>query len=363
MNILINGFKAKSGGGKNILVNYCKSLSLDRSLGNNYFLLLPRDQTFDYTFGPNIKILKTAKYLDFNIFAPILYLVYFNFLIKKYKVDTILNFGDIIIPIKSVRQIYFFDWAYAIYSDLKIWSSMNKIDYLKRRLKVFLILRYLRLNKVIICQTDIAKERLSNYCDADNLFVIPTPISDVFFNRSKQDFRKTNSRNIKLFYPSSYASHKNHDILIEVSKLIELKNLPITIYITVDANDAHKITKYISDSRVSNLVNLGTLQMNQIYDYYNFSDALFFPSYLESYGFPLYEAMLLGRPIIASDMDFVRCACGDHIQYFDPFDVASIIAALEKFYISSWSEKFDYSDRLVSIPNWNEFYHKIKQLF
>jgi glycosyltransferase involved in cell wall biosynthesis len=363
MNILINGFKAKSGGGKNILVNFCKNLSLDQSLNNNYYLLLPCDQTIDYEFGPNITILKTARYLDVNIFAPILYLIYFNILIKKYKIDTILNFGDIIIPVKMVRQIYFFDWAYVLYPDLRIWSSMNKIDYLKRKLKVYLILRHIGLNKVIICQTDIVKERLAKYCEVDKLLVIPTPISEVFFKKTNQPIRQIKSKNIKLFYPSSYASHKNHDILIEVSKLIEFKKLPITIYITVADKDADKIIQYIYDSGVSNLVNLGTLQINQIYEHYSSSDALFFPSYLESYGFPLYEAMFLGKPIIASNLDFVRCACGDYIHYFDPFDVSSIIGALENYYVTHRSGKIDYSTRLESIPNWNQFYYKIKQLY
>jgi glycosyltransferase involved in cell wall biosynthesis len=50
------------------------------------------------------------------------------------------------------------------------------------------------------------------------------------------------------------------------------------------------------------------------------ASALVFPSLYEGFGIPPLEAMLVGCPVIASDIPAVREACGDAADYFDPFD-------------------------------------------
>ncbi len=50
------------------------------------------------------------------------------------------------------------------------------------------------------------------------------------------------------------------------------------------------------------------------------ASALLFPSLYEGFGIPPLEAMVVGCPVIASDIPAVREACGDAVRYFDPFD-------------------------------------------
>jgi glycosyltransferase involved in cell wall biosynthesis len=55
-----------------------------------------------------------------------------------------------------------------------------------------------------------------------------------------------------------------------------------------------------------------------------------FPSFLESFGHPLLEAMLAGTPIVAADIASFREVAGDAALYFPPDDAAALARAVER---------------------------------
>jgi alpha-1,2-rhamnosyltransferase len=61
--------------------------------------------------------------------------------------------------------------------------------------------------------------------------------------------------------------------------------------------------------------------------------ALVYPSYAEGFGLPLVEALRYGLPVLASDIPIFREIAGAHAVYFDPFDVQSMVSALEAFVV------------------------------
>jgi glycosyltransferase involved in cell wall biosynthesis len=61
---------------------------------------------------------------------------------------------------------------------------------------------------------------------------------------------------------------------------------------------------------------------------YHASDIFVFPSYTESFGHPLVEAMAAGLPIVAADVPSSRELCGDAARYFPAFDVEGCANAL-----------------------------------
>ncbi|MDA9221646.1 glycosyltransferase, partial [Methylophilaceae bacterium] len=74
----------------------------------------------------------------------------------------------------------------------------------------------------------------------------------------------------------------------------------------------------------------GYLIHSEIIKLYNQSNALIYPSLLESFGLPLVEASQLNLPILASELDYVRDVI-DPIEVFDPTSPISISRAVKRF--------------------------------
>jgi glycosyltransferase involved in cell wall biosynthesis len=75
---------------------------------------------------------------------------------------------------------------------------------------------------------------------------------------------------------------------------------------------------------------IGEVGYEAVTSHYGRAAALVFPSYLESFGHPLLEAMSAGVPVAASDIPVFRELAGEAVLYFDPFDSNDIVAKMAR---------------------------------
>lgn len=114
---------------------------------------------------------------------------------------------------------------------------------------------------------------------------------------------------IKLTYPASYLTHKNHDLLLENALKIYQEVPEIKIYLTIDKN--------IYGREFPNIIFMGHMDRNDVLKMIKSSDALLFLSSFESLGIPIIEATSFSLPIIAPKLNYCEELIGANAYYFE----------------------------------------------
>jgi glycosyltransferase involved in cell wall biosynthesis len=164
-------------------------------------------------------------------------------------------------------------------------------------------------------------------------------------------------KGLTFFYPTSHYAHKNLQIFSSMNasppKGLDKK---VKVFLPLNKTNTPEFLQNISWVEA-----LGFLDPVSCMNYLRDCDALIFPSFMESFGFPLVEAMLLEKPIICTDHPYARELCGDKAVYFNPKDPQSVWEAMEKV---SPKSKVNWQDQLARFPkSWDEVARRFKDTF
>ena len=98
----------------------------------------------------------------------------------------------------------------------------------------------------------------------------------------------------------------------------------------VHPNLAEELSAFLALERDGAVADVDKQQYGSLPELYRAADVFVFPSYTESFGHPLIEAMACGLPVVAADVPVNREMCGDAALYFSPFDAEGCAAAVER---------------------------------
>lgn len=93
---------------------------------------------------------------------------------------------------------------------------------------------------------------------------------------------------------------------------------------------SYETSKPGANSDTDRVVFTGRLSDEEIAGLYAGATALLFPSLYEGFGIPPLEAMLLGCPVLASDIPPTREVCGDAALFFDPYRPDEMVRAINE---------------------------------
>jgi len=135
-----------------------------------------------------------------------------------------------------------------------------------------------------------------------------------------------------LFYPANSSPHKNHEILVDTFELLCKRFPDLKLVLTGgDFASDHPARKKIEKHGMQeSVMHLGYCSPLEIRCLMEGAKALVYPSRFEGFGLPVAEAIILGVPVVCSDIDPLLEVGGDAISIFDPEDSGSIVRAVEK---------------------------------
>ncbi|TES71306.1 glycosyltransferase family 1 protein [Burkholderia cepacia] len=89
--------------------------------------------------------------------------------------------------------------------------------------------------------------------------------------------------------------------------------------------------------------------------------ALVFPSFAEGYGMPLVEALMLGVPVLASDLPVFHEIASDIPDYLDPLDGPGWLARIRAYALPDSTERANQIARIERFraPTWAEHFEQI----
>ena len=254
--------------------------------------------------------------------------------VKSYNPDVVFGPGNTGLTNPGVPQALFIRQGWLFY-DKKHYPDMSL--RLKMRLSVLnsQMKKSLPATGLVFCQTPVVKQRFSEKFrypqDQMEILRFPPPAEITAKSDTKiPSFLDKSSGNFYVLLLTDYLPHRNPGILISLCQRYksQIREKRIKFITTIEERDdplAGVFLKNISKHSLEDvIINVGQLSREDVSIYLSHSDVLWLPTLVETLCIPYLEAMSLGVPIMAPDLDFARYVCGEAALFYDPWNLESI---------------------------------------
>lgn len=135
------------------------------------------------------------------------------------------------------------------------------------------------------------------------------------------------------FFPTFPRGFKNIEIIGEAVAILEQKEIDgFKVIITINGSE-NKVASLLVNryGSLKAMSFIGLIPRTRVYEHYQSSDCLLFPSKLETWGLPITEFKAFGKPIFAADLPYARETMGYYEKacFFNPEDPRELAALME----------------------------------
>lgn len=368
---LINFYNQKGAGPKNIALNFINEVIESNSSEKTLFLL-PDIEDYDFSSSHNVEFLRFPCHKNLMmkaIFRVYLELLLIPSLVRKYKVKSLLAFGNFLFSPVRCKKVVLLHHPYLV--DDKLFQKLaSKAKFAETLKRIAFWLTMKNVNTVVVQSNYMFRQLAAKYPGRKySTKVISNPISKKIDQRTDDVEQLIEARtlamsqSIDLIYVSRFYPHKNHRFLSDLSKSLNQKKIDHRIMVTVNPSitDAKDFLATLKEGNVS-IINLNELEQSQLIQHYRNTHLFIFPSSAETFGNPLIEAMCYGLPVIVPDLEYARSIVGDAGIYYQEDNVLDAVENIEKlikdnkYYIYKSKQSLEQFNYYPTTAEWLEQY-------
>lgn len=329
MKILIYDVAAEDGGGLQVLKTFYHDV-VEKSSNDIQWVFAVSQNVMEN--AKNVRIERYEKPKKSWVHRIIFENYDFPKILKKENPDLVISLQNMPVKRYSGRQfVYLHQSLQFCPKKFSFFISEERGLAIRQRIICNIYKNALPRSEHIFVQTKWIKEATMKWLhwQEDRITVVPVGVNTT--KVSKQPYKGIHSRTF--FYPARAEMYKNHEVILKAcQKLVERGVEDFKVLFTVSRNDGIYAQKLMEASIGLPIEFIGTVQFDNMWDYYS-KTIMLFPSYLETCGLPLLEARAAGSWIIASDMPFSHEALDtywnkDFFKYDDPEELADCMIAI-----------------------------------
>ena len=170
----------------------------------------------------------------------------------------------------------------------------------------------IKSNDFVVVQQDWLRTEFQSRYGVRNVVVAhpsvdPLPIGKATVPR---DLREP----YRFFYPAYPRPFKNVEQILNAARRLEQNNFKqFEIWLTMDGSETRYAAKMCREySDLATVRWMGILPRAEVLRLYDQTDCLLFPSMLETWGMPITEFAITGKPILAVDLPYAHETVGDY---------------------------------------------------
>lgn len=370
MRLLINAISIKEGGSLIVLKELIKRF---RKLSVNSIIYIVINSKVEKHFTSDINInfisYKNIDILPFGIF--IYYEFFIRYLIQKYSIDVLFSITNYLPIIRLKCSTLLLQQHAGHFSDEFNYLIKKQMRYKHQKLiwdlKTMWVKRSINIADMVTVQTNTLKNKIINKCNIDKKKIHVIPHGNGLIRKISKGKIWTKKKDWTLGFISLYGVQKNFNVLIQAVDLLIKDGYSIKLILTLKKNNysAVKIISEIEKSNISYIIeNHESLQEKDIINLYKKIDIFVFPSFVESFGFPIVESMANAIPLLISNSSSnleVSGSAGIIFEKNNPFQLASKVKKLIDH--KEYYEKASYlSKERAKYFSWDKAAEKVLEL-
>ena len=337
--VLINASNLHSGGAVQVAVSFLNELIHLKQVDIDVIVSSKVHRELK-SINAEVERFSSYNIYDTSGFSALIDFKFTNIILSYGTVFTI--FGPLYTWKKPKNSIVGFAQPWIIYADNEIYKSYGFLYKVIVRLKYSIQKYFYFKSDKLIVELEHVKKELKKLEKKKESVVVNNCISSIY-STSEQwqpiEYARIDQNIVLLGIVTRDYPHKNLNILPYVAEILKhTYKMDVRFLVTLTNEEWLK-----RDDRFHAYVdNVGSISIAQCPSFYNLLDGVIFPSLLECFSATPIEAMIMKKPVFASDRLFVKQACEDFVNYFDPIEPDSIAESIYKYFLKKKSQNLNF---------------------